>query len=81
MSTPLLIVHGDADTFVQPFLADEIFVGLRRLGAEAVFAKYRGEGHDPRVWSYANQLDLTHRILDWFGSYLKDNTGTGPGLP
>lgn len=78
VSTPLLIVHGDADTFVQPFLADEIFVGLRRLGGEAVLAKYHGEGHDPSVWSYPNQVDLAQRILEWFGSHLKRNSAASP---
>lgn len=81
VSTPLLIVHGYADTFVQPFLGDEIFVGLRRLGGKVVYAKYEGEGHDPNLWSYPNQVDLTQRILDWFGSYLKNDSGAGVGLP
>ena len=76
VSTPLLIVHGDADTFVPPFLADEVFVGLRRLGGEAVLAKYRGEGHDPSVWSYPNQVDLAQRILEWFGTHLKSASAT-----
>src|SRR5439155_4768593 len=47
VETPLLIVHGANDTVVLPFLADEIFVGLRRLGKEVVYAKYQGEGHSP----------------------------------
>jgi dipeptidyl aminopeptidase/acylaminoacyl peptidase len=75
VSTPLLIVHGDADRFVQPFLADEVFVGLRRLGREVTYAKYHGEGHDPMFWSYANQVDLCHRVIDWFELHLKNGAG------
>jgi dipeptidyl aminopeptidase/acylaminoacyl peptidase len=73
VSTPLLIVHGDADMFVQPFLADEVFVGLRRLGRQVTYAKYHGEGHDPMFWSYANQVDLCHRLIDWFERHLKSD--------
>jgi len=71
VSTPLLIVQGDADSFVPSFLADQVFVGLRRLGREAVYAKYHGENHDPGVWTYANQVDLSYRIIDWFDNHLK----------
>jgi dipeptidyl aminopeptidase/acylaminoacyl peptidase len=30
VSTPLLMAHGERDIYVAPFLADELFVGLRR---------------------------------------------------
>src|SRR5262249_39562937 len=52
VQTPVLIVHGAEDPTVAPFLADEVFVGLRRLGKEVVYAKYQGEGHGPV--NYAN---------------------------
>jgi dipeptidyl aminopeptidase/acylaminoacyl peptidase len=72
VETPLLIAHGGDDTTVAPFLGDELFVGLRRLGKEAEYAKYRGEGHSPLEWSYANQMDFCNRMIDWFEKYLKD---------
>lgn len=71
IETPLLIVHGGDDTTVPPFLGDEIFVALRRLGKEVEYAKYKGEGHSPIYWSYANQVDLCSRIIAWFDHYLK----------
>lgn len=71
IETPLLIVHGSADITVAPFLGDELFVGLRRLGKEAEYAKYEGETHSPSDWSYANQVDLCGRIIAWFDKYLK----------
>jgi dipeptidyl aminopeptidase/acylaminoacyl peptidase len=71
VETPLLIVHGTEDTTVAPFLGDQIFVGLRRLGKEVEYAKYKGEGHSPLYWSYANQADLSLRIIDWFDEHLK----------
>jgi len=72
IDTPLLIVHGTDDTAVAPFLADEIFVGLRRLNKEAEYAKYGGEGHEPSYWSRPNQVDFCKRMLDWFEVHFKD---------
>lgn len=70
VETPLLIVHGADDTAVHSFLADEVFVGLRRLGKEVVYAKYEGEGHSPFDWSYPNQLDFCNRVITWFDAHL-----------
>jgi dipeptidyl aminopeptidase/acylaminoacyl peptidase len=71
VQTPVLIVHGGSDTAVAVFLGDETFVGLRRLGKEVEYAKYEKESHSPSYWSYANQLDLCHRIITWFDDHLK----------
>ncbi len=71
VETPLLIVHGAEDDAVAPFLGDQIFVALRRLGKEVEYAKYEGEGHVPTSWSYANQVDFCSRTLAWFDKYLK----------
>lgn len=71
VETPLLIVHGAEDRTVASFLGDQLFVGLRRLGKEVLYAKYQGEGHSPLDWSYANQLDLTNRMINWFNGHLK----------
>lgn len=70
--TPLLIIHGSSDTAVASFLGDQIFVALRRLGKEAEYAKYDGEGHSPsQEWSYEHQIDLSYRIIRWLDSHLK----------
>jgi len=71
IETPILILHGSADRAVAPFLADQVFVGLRRLGKEVEYAKYQGEDHSPLYWSYPNQVDLCDRIIDWLESHLK----------
>jgi len=70
IETPLLVVHGSKDG-ISPFLGDEVFVGLRRLGKVVQYAKYEGEGHSPITWSYANQEDFCNRMLAWFEKYLK----------
>jgi len=69
IATPLLMIHGAEDPFVQPFLADQVFVGLRRLGKEVEYAKYGGEAH--WLTSYENQVDACSRIISWFDRFLK----------
>jgi dipeptidyl aminopeptidase/acylaminoacyl peptidase len=71
VETPLLIVQGSQDSQVAAFLADEVFVDLRRLGKEVQYAKYQGEGHAPNLWSYPNQLNLAYRIIAWIDVHLK----------
>lgn len=70
VQTPLLIVHGANDRNVSPFNADQIFVGLRRLGKRAEYAKYEHEGHSPEDWSYAHRVDYYNRVVNWFEIFL-----------
>jgi dipeptidyl aminopeptidase/acylaminoacyl peptidase len=70
VETPLLIVHGGEDTAIRPFLGDEVFVDLRRLGKQVEYAKYLDEEHSPLAWSYGNQLDFCQRMIEWFNDHL-----------
>jgi dipeptidyl aminopeptidase/acylaminoacyl peptidase len=70
--TPLLMIHGAEDQAVASFLADQIFVGLRRLGQAVEYAKYMAEGHSPTDWSYADQIDCYKRMIAWFDTYLNN---------
>jgi dipeptidyl aminopeptidase/acylaminoacyl peptidase len=80
VKTPLLIVHGTKDSIVAPFLGDEVFVGLRRLGKEVEYAKYQGEEHSPFYWSYQDQLDFANRIIEWFDLHLKEIGSVPPTI-
>ena len=71
VKTPLLIIHGGKDDAVPPYLADEVFSGLRRLAKEVTYARYEGEGHWEGSWGYANQLDSLNRSIAWFDRHLK----------
>jgi fermentation-respiration switch protein FrsA (DUF1100 family) len=71
IETPVLIVHGSNDESVFPFLGDEVFVALRRLGKEAEYVKYVGEEHSPVYWSFENQTDYSERMIRWFDKWLK----------
>ena len=82
MKAPLLIIHGSDDPAAQSFLADQVFVLLRRLGREALYVRYEGEGHG--IEKYTNQLDCTRRIIEWFDKHLKTDPlvpGSSSSLP
>jgi dipeptidyl aminopeptidase/acylaminoacyl peptidase len=72
VETPLLLVHGDRDRSVPCQQSEEVFVGLRRLGKEVVYAKYAGEPHGYDEWTYAHQVDYLERIIEWFDGHLKN---------
>ena len=75
IQTPLLVIQGTSDTAIAPFLGDQTFVALRRLGKEVEYAKYEGEGHSPaQEWSYLHKVDLCQRMLRWLESHLKPNS-------
>lgn len=78
VETPVLIVHGGEDRTVAPFMGDELFVGLRRLGKEVEYDKYEGEGHSPLDWSHANQADFCKRMISWLERHLEDRGGDNP---
>jgi dipeptidyl aminopeptidase/acylaminoacyl peptidase len=69
--TPLLIIHGEAETTVPVFLAQQVFAGLQRLGRTVEFARYAHENHSESAWSGANQRDFASRMIGWFETYLK----------
>ena len=69
VGTPLLMLIGSLD-YVPPANFGEVFVGLRRLGKEAEFAIYEGEGHWAGGWGFANAVDYCDRIIDWFDTHI-----------
>jgi dipeptidyl aminopeptidase/acylaminoacyl peptidase len=69
VETPLVIMHGDEDEAVPWYQSIEFYLGLRRTGKHAVFLQYRGEPHHPQ--KYANKLDYSIRMKEFFDHYLK----------
>jgi dipeptidyl aminopeptidase/acylaminoacyl peptidase len=69
VETPLLLIHGTDDAAAIVNQSNEIFLGLRRLGKTAEYARYVGEGHS--LSSLPNRIDAGERVLGWFERYLK----------
>lgn len=68
--TPLLLMHGDEDGAVPWTQSVELYLAMRRLGKDCVFLQYRGEPHHPQ--KYANKLDYSIKMKEYFDHYLKD---------
>jgi dipeptidyl aminopeptidase/acylaminoacyl peptidase len=79
--TPLLIIHGEAETTSPIFLADQVFAGLQRLGREVEFARYANENHTEALWASANRRDYLSRVIGWFESHLKGERKTTSPAP
>ena len=69
LETPMLIFFGDKDGTVDWHQGVELYNYARRAGKELVMLVYPGENHSAR--QPENQIDYHHRVLQWFGHYLK----------
>lgn len=71
MKGPLLMSTADHDGASDWHQTLEFYNIARRAGKQVVMLMYPGENHSLAI--KANQIDYHHRILDWFGYYLKGN--------
>ncbi|MCU1233301.1 MAG: hypothetical protein JWP63_1268 [Candidatus Solibacter sp.] len=71
ITTPLLILHNDADDAVPWYQGIELFLSMRRLGKEAYLFNYNGEPH--HLNRRPNQKDYTVRMQQFFDHLLKDS--------
>jgi dipeptidyl aminopeptidase/acylaminoacyl peptidase len=69
LETPMLMAFGDSDGTVDWHQGVEMYNYARRAGKMFVMLVYADENHSNR--QEKNQVDYHHRILDWFGHYLK----------
>jgi dipeptidyl aminopeptidase/acylaminoacyl peptidase len=68
LNTPVLMMHGDADPYVQYQLSLEYFNAARFNEKPVIFLSYPGEGHS--LARLENQLDYQSRMRDFFDHYL-----------
>lgn len=76
VTTPVLILHGEADDRVHPMQGKEMYVALRTLGVPTEFVTYPREGHGIRERKH--QIDLMNRVIGWYDRYLGHGGGTEP---
>ncbi|MCC5827440.1 prolyl oligopeptidase family serine peptidase [Alkalimonas sp.] len=69
IKTPLLIQFGDKDGAVPWEQGIELYLAMRRLNKEVVMLHYEGEGH--HLQRFANKLDYSIKMLEFFNYYLK----------
>ncbi|GGE02714.1 S9 family peptidase [Psychroflexus salis] len=70
ITTPVLIMHNDADGAVPYYQGIEFFMGLRRLQKPAWLLVYNNEAHNLRKMK--NKQDLSIRMMQFFDHFLKD---------
>jgi dipeptidyl aminopeptidase/acylaminoacyl peptidase len=59
--------------------AEQFFTALYRLGKQATFVRYWGEGH--LISSPANVRDMWHRIFQWLDHHLNSHNGSPHTAP
>lgn len=72
VNTPLLMMHNDNDGAVPWYQGIEFFVSLRRLNKPVWLLTYNGEPHNLNSSSWANRVDLSTRMFQFFNHYLKN---------
>ncbi len=70
VTTPLLIVHGEADVRGNQAQAEQFFSALYEQGKTAQYVRYGGESHS-LAQSPANVRDIFARTLAWFDRFVK----------
>ncbi|WP_341843535.1 S9 family peptidase [Chitinophaga caseinilytica] len=69
VTTPLVIMHNDADGAVPWYQGIEMFTGLRRLGKPVWMLNYNGDAHN--LMQRQNRKDIQVRQQQFFDHYLK----------
>lgn len=69
IQTPLLLLHGDADTNVPPSESHQMYTALEVLGKEVELIEIGGENHT--ILTYEKRRLWASTILAWFDRYLR----------
>ena len=69
--TPLLLLHGDADTNVPLVESLQMFTALKLLGREVALVQVKGENH--HVLDYGKKEKWLATQMAWFQKWLKDD--------
>ena len=67
VTTPLLILHGEADERVPTYQGRELFEALLAHGKTVRMVTYPGSGHFPDRWE--QRRDLFKQIAEWLARY------------
>jgi dipeptidyl aminopeptidase/acylaminoacyl peptidase len=69
VTTPLLILHGEADVRVPFFQGMEYFQVLAARGKTVRMVAYPGSGHFPSLWE--QRINVFQEVTDWLAKYNK----------
>lgn len=77
MTTPVLIIHGDADNNTYPSNSKEMYQALRHLGRTVQYVHYPREGHG--IQEPNHKQDEYRRVLAWFSRHILGETALVEG--
>ena len=69
ITTPLLIMQGEADPTVAWIEAIEMYNAMRFNGKKVILLSYPDEGHS--LSKRVNRMDFTRRVIEFYDHYLK----------
>ncbi|RNC64614.1 S9 family peptidase [Proteiniphilum sp. X52] len=72
INTPLLLLHGTADTNVPIGESIQMYNALKLLGKEVEFIQVEGENH--AIYDYDKRIAWNNAIYAWFAKWLKDDS-------
>lgn len=72
INTPILFLHGAADTNVPISESIQMFTALKLLGKETAFVQVAGENH--HILDYDKRIRWNNTIYAWFFKWLKDDS-------
>lgn len=70
INTPILLIHGNADTNVPIGESIQMFAALKILGKRVEFVQVDGENHG--IVGYKKRIGWQNSIYAWFAKWLKD---------
>ena len=72
INTPLLLIHGDADTNVPFNESIQLFTALKLLGKETALVAVKDQNH--HILDYQKRLEWQDTIWAWFAKWLQDDS-------
>ena len=72
ITTPLMLLHGTADTNVPMGESIQMYTGMKLLGKDVEFIQVEGENH--AIYDYNKRIAWNHAIYAWFAKWLKEDS-------